>query len=138
MASRSKSKKSKSDRSGPSKKKREADKKASKRAAAKADDKAKKAAKKANQERRRAEKKAADKHRKAEKSAKKAKRRVKNEKPQKPIPAIGKLAEASELTAAPSESWSVTALRARAREVSLPGYSRMSKAELIENLSELG
>jgi len=34
----------------------------------------------------------------------------------------------------PNESWTVTALRARARALAIPGYSRMTKAELLDRL----
>ena len=34
----------------------------------------------------------------------------------------------------PNESWTVTALRARARALAIPGYSRMTKAELLDKL----
>ena len=38
-------------------------------------------------------------------------------------------------SALPDESWTVTRLRASAREASLPRYSRMTKTELVEALT---
>jgi hypothetical protein len=37
----------------------------------------------------------------------------------------------------PSEDWSVVALRARAREVGLVGYSKLTKAQLVAALNGL-
>ena len=44
-------------------------------------------------------------------------------------------APASTGSAQPDESWTVTRLRATAREASLPRYSRMTKAELVDALT---
>ena len=42
------------------------------------------------------------------------------------------VASHAERTEFPDSTWTVVALRARARERGLPGYSRLSKEQLIE------
>jgi hypothetical protein len=52
----------------------------------------------------------------------------------KKVPLTGSVSAPRPSTVEPSESWTVVALRARARKLAVPGFSRMSKGELLEKL----
>ena len=98
-----------------------------------------KAAELSKKELRKAEEKAkkrAKKAKKAEKATKaaKAEKAATTPKPPAAEPAVGTPVEAPLTLGSPTADWSVVALRVRAREVGLQGYSRMTKAQLLDKL----
>ena len=130
-----------------SKKKNTTGKKSAKKDAAKAKKQAKKAADKAKSAAKKAKKKAVKAKRTAKKAAKKHGKKGKNlAKAVAPVltaappypPSTRTFSVASSpvppAEAAPAEA-TITALRAKARELGIPNYSRLTKAELVERIS---
>ena len=113
-------------------------KKAAKKAKAEAAKLARKAEEQAKKAKDRAKKDAKKAAKKAGKSAEKnaEKKSEKSVKPDPSEPTPTKVADPAPITTlgAPTDDWSVVALRARAREVGLTGYSKMTKAELLAAL----
>jgi hypothetical protein len=112
--------------------------KKAKKAVAKAKDRAKKDASQAKKRAsKRADKKKVAAKKLAKKKAKKAKRVEKKAKKRRNADNsnVSPLATPAAATAEPSSGDTIVVLRAKARELSIPGYSRLTKAQLLERIS---